>query len=384
MKYNKKKFLLSTPAAFHYPNLAEIIQKKNQLTKIVSGYPLFKLKNYAIDNNKINSYGFYQLILNFLFKLKIKNETLINYLILRNLKQIDKIAARYVNYSDVYLALSGTGLETGRLFKKKNKMYICERSSSHILFAKEILTKEFKKYQIKFNVDKKIIQRELAEYKIADFILVPSLFAKKTFKDRGFKNVKVISFPSDKKIFYNKGIRNFYDKKFRIVFVGGLTLRKGIPYLLDAFSKLKLKNSELHLIGSQSVETNLFRDKLLNKNIFLHGHKKHREINDFLNKCHIFVMPSLEEGAAISVAQAMNTGLPVIVTENTGWKEIVNKNNNGFVVKPMNSNQIFTKLKYLDKNRKLLENFSKNSLKYSKNKSWRNYFEELNQLVANY
>lgn len=118
MKYNKKKFLLSTPAAFHYPNLAEIIQKKNQLTKIVSGYPLFKLKNYAIDNNKINSYGFYQLILNFLFKLKIKNETLINYLILRNLKQIDKIAARYVNYSDVYLALSGTGLETGRLFKK--------------------------------------------------------------------------------------------------------------------------------------------------------------------------------------------------------------------------------------------------------------------------
>lgn len=44
-----------------------------------------------------------------------------------------------------------------------------------------------------------------------------------------------------------------------------------------------------------------------------------------MNQSHLFVMPSIEEGAAISVAQAMNTGLPVIVTENTGWKETVQK-----------------------------------------------------------
>jgi len=93
-------------------------------------------------------------------------------------------------------------------------------------------------------------------------------------------------------------------------------------------------------------------------------------------------MPSIEEGAAISVAQAMNTGLPVIVTENTGWKETVQKNDNGFVVPIMNSKKIYEKILFLKNNPKLLKKYSTNSLKYSKNKTWDQYVDQLNKLIA--
>ena len=94
-------------------------------------------------------------------------------------------------------------------------------------------------------------------------------------------------------------------------------------------------------------------------------------------------MPSLEEGAAISVAQAMNTGLPVIVTENTGWKENVQKYKTGYVVKPKNASSIQNKLQYLNDNRSKLEFFSKNALKFSKNRSWDNYVKDLNKIIRN-
>jgi len=104
-------------------------------------------------------------------------------------------------------------------------------------------------------------------------------------------------------------------------------------------------------------------------------------VNELLNKSDVFVMPSLEEGAAIAVAQAMNTGLPVIVTKNTGWEEIVRKNNTGYVIDIKNSKMLYQKLNHLSKNKSILQKFSRNSLKYSKNKTWDNYVSELNHLV---
>ena len=109
-----------------------------------------------------------------------------------------------------------------------------------------------------------------------------------------------------------------------------------------------------------------------------------KKINTILNQCHVFVMPSIEEGAAISVAQAMSSGLPVIVTENTGWKEVVIKNKNGFVIPIMNSNKIYQKLKFCYENLDQLKKMSKQSLKYSKNKTWDKYVDELNSIVKEY
>ena len=63
----KKKFLLCTHGTFHYFNLAKALNKKEQLLKIISGYPFIKLKKFNLPKFLIDANGLYQ-SLNFFFK----------------------------------------------------------------------------------------------------------------------------------------------------------------------------------------------------------------------------------------------------------------------------------------------------------------------------
>ena len=384
----KKKFLLCTHGTFHYFNLAQSLNKKKQLSKIVSGYPYFKLLKYNIPKNLIDANGFYQSMNFFFRKLGLSyNNPIFNILNWKSSLLVDQKSKKYLNQADVFLSLSGGGLNTGLEFKRYKKLYICERASSHILYANSILKKEYAKYGINFSIHNQFIRRELAEYKNANFVLVPSKFVQKTFQKQGILNTRVLNYPSDNTTFFpikSLAINKYKTKKFKIVFVGGLTLRKGVQYLIEGFNQLKNDNFELHLIGTPSQDYSLFKNKINFNKTFVYGHLDQKKINTILNQCHVFVMPSIEEGAAISVAQAMSSGLPVIVTENTGWKEVVIKNKNGFVIPIMNSNKIYQKLKFCYENLDQLKKMSKQSLKYSKNKTWDKYVDELNSIVKEY
>ena len=382
----KKKILLVTPGTFHYFELAKALIKKKQLNKIISGYPKFKLTKYNLSKKYLISSGFYQIIFQILKKLRINLfNSLESTIQILNFINLDKLSKKYLDQTSILLSLSGCGVESGKLFKKKNKIFICERSSSHILFANKILKEEYKKYKINFSIDQRIIKRELAEYKNADFVLVPSKFVEKTFKDYNFYNTKVLSFPSNNKIFkmINKNKNRFYGNNFKLVFVGSLSLRKGLPYLLDSFNNLKINNKELHLVGEKTNDYELFKHKINFKNTILHGHISQQNINKLFNNSHLFVLPSLEEGAAVVVAQAMSAGLPVIVSKNTGWSDIVSKNKNGLIVNARDSKNLTKKIKFLNNNRNLLLNYSNNCLKYSKNQSWDKYVDRLNDLIEN-
>lgn len=380
----KKNFLLVTPGTFHYFDLAKALNKKNQLVRIITGYPKFKLTKFKLPNDLIISSGFFQIMIQCFNKVRINlNNFFLSTIQIFGFKKVDNLALNYLNNSDVLLALSGCGLKSGNFFKENNKIYICERSSSHILFINEILKEEYAKYGIKFNIDQRIIKRELKEYEQSDFVLVPSKFAQNTFKKYNIFKTKVLTFPSNNKIFKSKNKKKifFSSNKFKIIYVGSLSLRKGLPYLLDAFNRLNFKGKELHLVGLKTNDYRLFKHKIDFSKTILHGHLSQSKVNNLLNKSDVFVMPSLEEGAAIAVAQAMNTGLPVIVTKNTGWEEVVRKKSTGYVIDIRNSKILYQKLNHLSKNKSILEKFSRNSLKYSKNKTWDNYVSQLNQLV---
>jgi len=380
----KKNFLLVTPGTFHYFDLAKALNKKNQLVRIITGYPKFKLTKFKLPNDLIISSGFFQIMIQCFNKVRINlNNFFLSTIQIFGFKKVDNLALNYLNDSDVLLALSGCGLKSGNFFKENNKIYICERSSSHILFINEILKEEYAKYGIKFNIDQRIIKRELKEYEQSDFVLVPSKFAQNTFKKYNIFKTKVLTFPSNNKIFKSKNKKKifFSSNKFKIIYVGSLSLRKGLPYLLDAFNRLNFKGKELHLVGLKTSDYRLFKHKIDFSKTILHGHLSQSKVNELLNKSDVFVMPSLEEGAAIAVAQAMNTGLPVIVTKNTGWEEVVRKKSTGYVIDIRNSKILYQKLNHLIKNKSILEKFSRNSLKYSKNKTWDNYVSQLNQLV---
>ena len=67
--------------------------------------------------------------------------------------------------------------------REKNKIYICERTSTHIDYQNNILDEEYSNLGLKFHkIDNWYIEREKQEYAESNIILVPSAFVKSTFE----------------------------------------------------------------------------------------------------------------------------------------------------------------------------------------------------------
>ena len=66
-----------------------------------------------------------------------------------------------------------------------------------------------------------------------------------------------------------------------------------------------------------------------------------------MNKSQLMVLPSLQDGSGIVISQALKTGLPVIVTENTGTEKLVKEFQCGYVVPIRDSNILHYRIDYL-------------------------------------
>lgn len=384
---NKYKYVLSNPGKFHHLEVAKVLYENKKLSKLVCGYPWFKLKDKKIPKHLIDRNFFINVLKHYLPNnnyLKFIRD----YLNKINAKKIDYQSGKFINDADIFLSLSTTGLETGKLMKKKNKIYICERSSSHIVYQNEILQEEYKNLGLEYvPINKWTIDRELAEYESSDFILVPSKFVESTFVKNKVLKSKVINFGSYEGIFFP--IKNFNkkDDEFNILFVGQLSVRKGLHYLIEGFKKFNHPNKKLHIVGPETQDKFFFRNlinKSNNNNIYVHGTVNHKELNKFFNNAHVFVLASLEEGLATVTLQASSAGCPLIISENSGASDFVNDNNCGYVIPIRNSKIITEKLTLLAEDKNLLDKFSSNALKFSKNHSWEEYVTKLDLLIEKF
>ena len=217
------------------------------------------------------------------------------------------------------------------------------------------------------------LERELLEYEYTDYISVPSQFVYNTFTEFGIPEDKLIKNP------YGVNLEEFYpvkkeDDTFRVIHCGAISYRKGIPYLLEAFSQLNLKKSELWIVGSIDQEIKEFVDQYKDDNIIFHGPKKQSDLYWYLSQCDVFCLASIEEGLAMVQAQAMACGLPIITTTNTGGGELVENDKNGFVIPIRDIQAIKEKILYLYKNKETSKRMGEKAIEsINNNFSWDDY-----------
>lgn len=165
-----------------------------------------------------------------------------------------------------------------------------------------------------------VVSRLDDEIEEADRILVPSTFARDTFIKTGIAGTKVLSVPLgvDTDLFC-PAEQTPPHSTFRVLFVGQITQRKGISYLLDAFRRAAIPRSELVLVGRVCGTDRPWRDLPGVRHV---GQVPRRELPALYRSADVFVMPSLLEGFCQTALEAMACGLPVILSENTGTGEI--------------------------------------------------------------
>jgi len=241
------------------------------------------------------------------------------------------VSLRMKKKSDFFVAESQIALHSIRKAKKMGAKTILDRTNSHILFQNEIVHNEYKKYGINIEWNsQRVTEKALQEYEESDFIFCLSQYVSKTFVDRGIAPRKIVTVPSGIDIDRFQPVEKI-DDIFRLVYCGGLCIKKGTHLLLKTFHELNLPSSELLLIGPMFDEVKTFLSKY-SKNVRHIPYVDNLDLKRFYSQGTVFVLPSLEEGLAKVVMESMACGLPVIASEHTGARDVVTEGVDGYVV----------------------------------------------------
>jgi len=187
-------------------------------------------------------------------------------------------------------------------------------------------------------------KRELAMMEDVDFVLSASTFVAKSFLERGFKPEQILPHPHviDLSLYRPSEIPRPKNKPLTLISTGGCTLRKGTPYLLEAYRQILKKIPDAKLILRDSARDDVLpvMEKYRDLPITWLPYQTREKLAEHLRNADIFVLPSLEDGLAYVVVEALASGLPVIVTPNTGASDFVTPDVNGEIVPIRNAGAV--------------------------------------------
>lgn len=329
------KVALSVAGKFHTFDLARELEARDALECIFTAYPLFKLRNESLPRAKIKTFPIVHAPY-----MAFRSRERLGRKILQAWELIDRWSfdvstSLRLPKCDVFVGLSSAALMSGRAAHLMGAKYVCDRGSTHIRHQDNILREEHKLWGMEYKgIDPRIIEREEKEYHEADCITIPSTFTAKTFTSNGISEDKVRKLP------YGVNLKNFFPtsppdrETFDILFAGSTSLRKGIPYLLQAFQAFRHPKKRLFIAGAHS-ERFLNRMRTLglwSDDIHILGHLNLAELRDRMSRSHALILPSIEEGLALVQAQAMACGCPIIATENTGAPDLFEHGTAGYIL----------------------------------------------------
>lgn len=344
---------ISVPGVWHAFQLGEQLTRRGALHSIYTSYPTFWVPTGSIEPAKIKSIIHPELVSQLGNRVPgadgvtekltgVQSPTTV----CKN-KLFDKAVARRVarNKFDVFIGFSGASLASLQSGNDQGTVTVVERLSAHIEYQAELLKEEYLRHgNNQSPVPRPMIEREKREYATADYIAVPSTFVYETMRERGVPDSKLLieGYPVDTEAF-SPSMES--QGPTRILFAGNVGLRKGIPYLLAAWDAADVGDAELLIAGHVKPEVEHLRKKFEDdQSVRFLGWVNN--ISDLYATADVFVLPSIEDGFGKVVIEAMASGLPVIVSENTGAKDCITDGDNGYIVPIRDAESLRMKLEY--------------------------------------
>ncbi len=339
------KVIISVPGKFYAFNLAQQLERRKAFYKLITGYPRWHTEEFNLSRDRVVAFPLVQAIWQGWNRLpaRLRGRWDPSFAVS---EIFDRRAARRLKECDIFTGWSGFSLHSIRRSRHLARAVILERGSTHIRYQQRILEEEYARVgRWGPRAHPRIIEKELAEYEEADYIMVPSRFVKKTFLEEGISENKLIRNPYGVDLSAYRQIPR-EDDIFRVIFSGRICFRKGVHYLLEAFRALKLPGCELLLIGALSDEMKPYLDKYRGYYKWINP-KPPKRLHRYYSQGSVFVIPSIEEGLALVQLQAMACGLPLICTPNTGGEDLIENGKHGFIVPLRDPEALKEKIEYL-------------------------------------
>ena len=371
------KVALSVLGKFHTFDLARELHAHGVLAGVLTGYPRFKLRAERLPDASIQTFPWVMApYMANPFKSRMPRGWMRAWESLAA-TTFERWAAQALPECDVYVGLSGSALKAGQAQQSRGGLYVCDRGSSHIRVQDTLLRAEHQAWGLPYEgIDPRVIAQEEAEYAQADCITVPSRFVRDSFIAQGIPShrVKLLPYGVNLSKFQPAGSPN--PARFDVLFVGAMSLRKGVPYLAQAWQQVKHPAKSLTFVGTPSNElmSQLKSAGIWSNEARVLGHVPQSDLKHLMSSSHVLVLPSVEEGLAMVMAQAMACGCPVIASENTGAHDLFDDGQEGFIVPIRDAQALAERLQRLADEPALRARMGANALERVKRMGgWRDY-----------
>ena len=253
------------------------------------------------------------------------------------LPQFDAWVKKQLTPGDHIISSYGYANDCFKFVHKHGGKTFVDAGNSHIDNFQEILMEEHRRWDCPtLPVASHWIERSRSMLTETDFILSPSRYVTNSFLARGFKPEQILQniYPVNLDLFSPRILPRPKNQPLTLIYTGSLSLRKGTPYLLEAFRLVQQKYPTVRLLLTQTIQDDVkpilarYRDLPIEWSPAL----PHLHLADRLRSADVFVLPSLEEGLVRTACEAMACGLQVVLTPNCGADDFVKPGVNGEVV----------------------------------------------------
>ncbi len=243
----------------------------------------------------------------------------------------DAAAARQIDGGDHLLAFSG---QARAQFKRARGRGVGTRSlvspTSHLRSVDRRYREAAARYPLEQPWTPRLLRRSLEEYRVADRIYVSSRYVRDSFLEQGVEEDRLLLFPLTPAEEFRPTGKPNESGLFEILYVGSLSVVKGVPLLLDAFARQPGDDLRLILLGgweSRGMRRHIEAACASDPRIEVRPGRPLEQ----MQSARLFVHPSYEDGFSYSCAEALACGVPVIASENTGAKELIEEGRTGVI-----------------------------------------------------
>lgn len=306
---------------------------------------------------------------------------------------IDKKTANYLEEHpldiDAVYCYEDVALNTFRKAKGLGKNCIYDLPIGHWRAMRLLLTDEKEKNPDwamtigGFNDSDEKLENKDEELRLADRIYVASSVTKRSldlFPEK-LADIEVIpyGFPQ---VNHTREYVPLNGRKLKLLYVGGLSQRKGISYVFETFETLK-DQAELTVVGKGDIDGCPALKKALAQVRYIPT-LPHEEILKLMAKSDILLFPSLFEGFGLVITEAMSQGTPVITTNRTCGPDIITDGIDGWIVETGTAQPIIKILKNIISNPEQLAVIGRAAMDTASKRPWSKYETELAESVKRF
>jgi glycosyltransferase involved in cell wall biosynthesis len=297
----------------------------------------------------------------------------------RSLTSLDHHVAANINgFSGVY-AVNLAARAAFSAAKERNICCVYEVLNLEPRSYIQMLRQEFEKFPELFaseptlqqTVDR-FVERTDAEWALADLIIVNSKLARDSHAEAGMDVAKVLIAPLGfPPIRANERTAPPATGPLRALWAGTFSIRKGAHYLLAAMKSSSLRGRvTVDVFGRQLLPPQAVAGL---DNITFHGTVPHTHIFAEYQRADVLVLPTLSDGFAMAVSEAMSQGIPVITTTSAGAAEFIDPGVNGLIVPPFDSEALVNALVWCAEHKPDLHDMGIRARETAARWQWSNY-----------